>query len=857
MKHRKRLPLLIALLLPTFLVSAVHGFASLPPQYSNLNWDEGFGLPGTNNEIFAVVWANGDVYAGGDFTAVAGSYVNRIARWDGASWLPLGTEFINGVDGIVRAIAVDGDNVYVGGDFKAAAGQTARNIAVWNKQTNAWSTLGGGIGGLVGSTVTSIVKHNGDIYVAGRFLAAGNTVAVNIARWDGSRWHRVGSGVNNDVHALHVDGNYLYAAGTFTIAGAVRTRSLARYNLTTGVWEDVGATIAGTVSAIASDNQYIYIGGAFVTLNGENANNIARMDKSTGAWTHLDRGLSGEVKTITIRGSQVVVGGRIYGIVGRNFPNGYEVRRTALWDGTEWSTFARRSAASGRLHAASGVIKVTRFEGGDGSWGRSDGSAVVNAIAVDNTGALYFGGLFDIAGPAYVVQPLVPDAFVVRPDPETAAANNFCKLSGNDTVWRPLGGGLDDDVYAFADDGTYLYVGGAFRNVSEYRVNHIARIHKETRAWEPLGGGVNGNVNALVVDGNNIYVGGSFSAASGVAANGVARWNSATQTWSAVGNANFSSIATLALVDGNLYAGGAGISYWNGSAWNSVPNAPDRGIRSIVRNGNSLYVGGQFTTAGSVAAKNVAKMDITTGQWSTVGSGLDSAVRALLIWNGDLYAGGLFPGHISTWNTSTQAWETVGVGVKGDVYALAVGRFGLYAAGNFLFAQGGVSANSVALWNNELWQTLGSGVQGITAQGIVHAILSDDESLYVGGDFLISGGKTAYYLGRWFFPPPNQILSADLPIPGYPAHGVSSMSAEIFPNPVQGTASLQLNVSSASQVSAEVYNTLGEKVLTITDGGLEKGQYRFPIRADMLSSGAWLLRIQTEHGTVTRTFVVE
>ena len=127
MKHRKRLPIILALLLPALLAGEMQVLASLPPQYSNLNWDEGFGLPGTNNEIFAMVWADGEVYAGGDFTAVAGSYVNRIARWNGASWLPLGTEFVNGVDGNVKAIAVNGDNVYVGGDFKGAAGQVARN----------------------------------------------------------------------------------------------------------------------------------------------------------------------------------------------------------------------------------------------------------------------------------------------------------------------------------------------------------------------------------------------------------------------------------------------------------------------------------------------------------------------------------------------------------------------------------------------------------------------------------------------------------------------------------------------------------------------------------------------------------
>jgi hypothetical protein len=49
-------------------------------------------------------------------------------------------------------------------------------------------------------------------------MAGGNS-ASNIAKWNGTNWSALGSGIEGDVYALAVSGEYLYAAGSFT--GAV------------------------------------------------------------------------------------------------------------------------------------------------------------------------------------------------------------------------------------------------------------------------------------------------------------------------------------------------------------------------------------------------------------------------------------------------------------------------------------------------------------------------------------------------------------------------------------------------------------------------------------------------------------
>src|SRR5262245_49382373 len=45
------------------------------------------------------------LYVGGNFTAIAGAPLSRIATWDGRNWSPLGT----GVNGLVRVLQVYDD----------------------------------------------------------------------------------------------------------------------------------------------------------------------------------------------------------------------------------------------------------------------------------------------------------------------------------------------------------------------------------------------------------------------------------------------------------------------------------------------------------------------------------------------------------------------------------------------------------------------------------------------------------------------------------------------------------------------------------------------------------------------------
>jgi hypothetical protein len=67
--------------------------------------------------------------------------------------------------------------------------------------------------------VDALAVSGSDLYAGGYFTTAGSISAANIAKWNGSSWSALGSGMNSVVYALAVSGSDLYAGGYFTTAG--------------------------------------------------------------------------------------------------------------------------------------------------------------------------------------------------------------------------------------------------------------------------------------------------------------------------------------------------------------------------------------------------------------------------------------------------------------------------------------------------------------------------------------------------------------------------------------------------------------------------------------------------------------
>lgn len=133
---------------------------------------------GFNDGVFALTVFNGELYAGGKFTATGDNLtsLNHIAKWDGIQWTAVG----EGFDDVVTALCVDSINnkLIAGGEFtQTGLGQPAKHIAEWNG-TN-WQELGGG----TNDNVWALFAKDSNLYVGGEFTEAGSVPANCIAVW--------------------------------------------------------------------------------------------------------------------------------------------------------------------------------------------------------------------------------------------------------------------------------------------------------------------------------------------------------------------------------------------------------------------------------------------------------------------------------------------------------------------------------------------------------------------------------------------------------------------------------------------------------------------------------------------------
>jgi hypothetical protein len=408
---------------------------------------------GESGSIFDLsVGPNDDLYAGGSFRTIDGVEAHNIARWDGASWTALRTPVGNGVNERVFAVTIDEkEQVFAGGFFTNAGGLPVNHIARWDG--TAWfSSKDGSESGIDHIVDALAVDSDGVLYAGGYFTTAGKALANHIACWDGNEWSPLGNGVNASVRDLALDsqGN-LYAGGAFTTAGDVKVNSIAQWDgkIWSALGEGVSAEHTGSpeVWALAVDGQgNLYVGGDFTTAGGIQANYIARWDGTT--WSALGRGMDEQVTDLAVDshgnlyaagwdgsswsalGNELNMGGAIeIGKDGEVYATGMFfippdsnsfTQYIARWDGSTWNplgkgvdNFVNALAAdpegilfaTGDFASAGGMpaLRIARWDGtswtplGSGLGAEGDYSSI-STLAVDDSGNLYVGGQFTLAG---------------------------------------------------------------------------------------------------------------------------------------------------------------------------------------------------------------------------------------------------------------------------------------------------------------------------------------------------------------------------------------------------------------------------------------------------------------------------
>lgn len=456
------------------------------------------------------------LYAGGSFDEAGGVEVNNIAKWDGATWTALGNGVNNFATAIIPFDdgSGDGPEIYVGGWFNMAGDGTAYRFAKWDG--SAWSAIGAGMTGgpsSYGAVVYSLQEfddHSGNgpaLYAGGRFSSAGGEATKRIARWNGDTWAPLGGGIDGTyryVFSLTVfddgaeENPSLYAGGSFSVAGGVPANSIARWDGTS--WSALGTGVDGMVLSLTvfddGSGEALYVGGYFHTAGDIRAEHIAKWDGTS--WSALDSGLSGppspviRVWTLAVFDDGSGSGPALY--AGGNFTTagGIPATGVARWDGDRWSAVGTGFDDENTVN----VVALTVYDDGNGPalyagggfelagnvevnglarWDGKEWSPVGGGIdhgvialevfddGIDEVPALYAGGFFFMAG--------------------NVAANHIARWNGRN--WSPVGAGMGGDIFPTVwalrsfDDGSgtgpALFAGGEFTTAGDQSSDHIAK----------------------------------------------------------------------------------------------------------------------------------------------------------------------------------------------------------------------------------------------------------------------------------------------------------------------------------------------------------------------------------------------
>ncbi len=697
------------------------------------------------------------LYVGGNFSISGG---RNVGRFDGTSWSPVGLLKYafepTTVSSTVFDLQEHDGAIYAGGAFDTnAKGNVVKNVAKFDG-TN-WIALGSGING-TGPKVYKLASYAGDLYAGGDFITSGFQGAHNLARWSGTSWLEVGGGTDDAVYALEVSpfAGELHVGGLFTevnhSGSAIAASRVATWS--GSAWSTLGSGLEANVRALAQTDCGLLAAGNITGIGTDAAAGLVRWDDAEGSWTPLHDSLRDPEAAVTASyydGTRTIIAG---------------IGFVKYWSDGEWKSASLEGRPMGTARAmtvlGTDLVIAGNLHVGNPPTGRGIFSIPLSNLA-SGTWTLFQGGI----------------------------DGSDCKgLACSATV---------NAVLAVGDD---LYIGGQFDTVDGDTESNdgrcfanLARWDGSASSWEPLDNGVDGQVLAIESYNGDIYVGGSFTARS---LSGTGMCDERTTT----------SAPYLAIYDPGL------------DSWSLPSTPPDNEVSSLLAYGSDLIVGGSFGSP----EKGVAAWDGSS--WSALGDGLDQLgplsspeVNALAVFDGLLCIGGALedgaddPPRFS----NLVFWDGVAAGSPENLSPDAAVK--LLAAGDELFIQGDFTR-------------------------VAHV-----EDCYP----INASSKTAWIR--------SDSGSSPAPAPVRLANPMSKLNSglsldSVSPNPTSSSVRIEFTQPSENSVSLEWFSASGRRVLQKSLGELPAGRHALEIRDLSLTPGAYFVRIVSDQLADSQKLVI-
>lgn len=607
--------------------------------------------PKPNGEVYiAIPDGSGGFYLGGSFTRLGTDVRNRIAHVDQNGLVTSQLASANLNNG-VNSLALQGNILYVGGGFTAAGDDIQSNVVrnrvaafdISTGQLTSWNPNSN-------NPVYAVAVKDTTVYIGGVFSNIGganvsNFAAVSAFTGLSGTWK---PGASAEVTALAFAGDTLFVGGRFTtMSGQTRNRLAAIKDTTLLTWDP---NADNGVRSFAITSNTIYIGGIFNNVGGKERRGVAAIDRVTGAandWNPAASTTSFVVNSVALHNDVLFVGGNFT----TNATVGGQIRNRLValdvtidtlmalpnWNPIILDIYVQCLAVSGdKLYVGGpytnmGSVSRSRAAAFNYKTGalldwNPNANAGVTQFCIDKVNNIvYAAGSFTNVGGTSVTRLVALDA------------NTGAVVPG----FSPT---PDNSISGMAFYNNMLYITGSFTKVGDSTRSRFAEIDPATgisTAWAP---GLGSTALGLNLKGDTLYLFGNFTtvtAGATVTRNRVVAFDLASHSllsW----NPSINGLVTCATRLGEtLYIGGTfssaagqtrnrlaalnltgtGVTSWN-------PNANNQ-VNTLTSAWDGVYLSGLFTQFGGTTSRaGIAGIHATTGAiapWTPTGFGASGA----------------------------------------------------------------------------------------------------------------------------------------------------------------------------------------------------------------------------------------
>lgn len=407
-----------------------------------------------------------------------------------------------------------------------------------------------------------------------------------------------------------------------------------------------------------------------------------------------------------------------------------------------------------------------------------------------------------------------------------------------------------------------LHIGGHFTRLNSntpymLTTGHIASF--SSLAWQGLDGGFNAPVKALCSGSDGmLYAAGSFTKQGMKSMNGIAKWNG--MSWTDIPGLGLGSIESIIYADNQLFACGifpslgTSISPSIATLTNGIWQSLGKGLRKvpspmamnatahIMHHANGkLYVGGEFDSAGTMPAKNIAYWD--GKEWHSMGAGLNGIVNDIIVLkNGHVVVSSTIVNGsqrkcapLMSWNGNT--WSSLGLPPNCiAINALETDGLSVFVGGDFRL-DSITNDCGIAVWDGTTFSSMGGGVRGI-----ISSLLYEKGKLYCGGTFMRIADSLEC----------RNIAAYDWNIQEHETEK-ETINITTFPNPIHnGMVSIRFSIDIPGEAELQFIAADGRILHSFAQGSYQKGVYEVQFNTQNIPSGHYQCSL-VHRGSVTTT----